>query len=85
VTAQPESAVIVMAQAECCAQGEIPTMCQETNFFCSREHARRWQEEQGTLPSAIVTVADAAAVGQAIWGRFARNRGEEYFGQGEKR
>ncbi len=82
---RPESAVIVMAQADCCAPGEIPTMCQETNFFCSGEHARRWQDEQGTLPSALVTVAEAAAVGQAIWGRCAQYRGDEYVGQGEKR
>jgi hypothetical protein len=85
ISVQPAGAVIVMAQADCGVQGAIPTMCQETNFFCSNEHARSWQEEQGTLPSAIVTIADAAAVGQAIWGRFARDRGEEYGGHGEKR
>ena len=50
---------------------EIPTMCHETNLFCSPLHAQQWQAEQVTLPSAVVTPADAVTVGHAIWGRFA--------------
>lgn len=71
VSLQPAEAVVVMAKACSSRSGEIPTMCQETNLFCSAAHAQQWQQEQATLPSVVVTAADAVTVGQAIWGRFA--------------
>jgi hypothetical protein len=71
VSVRPTSAVVVMAEACGAKTDEIPMMCHETNLFCSSVHAKRWQAEQGTLPTAVVTPADAVAVGRAIWGRFA--------------
>jgi hypothetical protein len=74
VVVHPASAVIVMAQADSCVEDGIPKVCQETNFFCSSEHAETWQREQATLPSAIVSLEDAATAGREIWGRFTRRR-----------
>jgi hypothetical protein len=72
ISVDPGAAVIVMAQGECCAEEAIPRMCQETNLFCSREHAATWQHEYATLPGAIVTLEDALALGRVLWNRFAR-------------
>jgi hypothetical protein len=71
VSLRPADAVVVMAEACSSKTGAIPTMCQETNLFCSLFHAQRWQKERATLPSVVVAPADAVTVGQAIWGRFA--------------
>lgn len=71
VSLQPADAVVVMAEACSSRTGAIPTMCQETNLFCSPLHAQQWQEERATLPSVMVAPADAVTVGEAIWGRFA--------------
>jgi hypothetical protein len=71
VSLQPAGAVVVMAEARSSRSGSIPTMCHETNLFCSPLHAQQWQADQATLPSAVVSPADAVTVGQAIWGRFA--------------
>jgi len=71
VDVQPAGAVVVMAEACGGRIGAIPTMCHETNLFCSPLHAQQWQAEQATLPSAVVSPADAVTVGHAIWGRFA--------------
>jgi hypothetical protein len=71
VSLQPADAVVVMAEACGARTGAIPAMCHETNLFCSPLHAQQWQAEQATLPSVVVTPADAVTVGQAIWGRFA--------------
>ena len=68
---QPADAVVVMAEACSERTGTIPTMCHETNLSCSLLHAQQWQAEQATLPSAVVSPADAVTVGQSIWGRFA--------------
>jgi hypothetical protein len=72
VRADPCLAVIAMAQGGCCTDEGVPRMCQETNFFCSREHAAAWQHEHATLPGAIVTLEDAVALGRVLWNRFAR-------------
>jgi len=71
VDVQPAGAVVEMAEACGGRNGAIPTMCHETNLFCSPLHAQQWQAEQATLPSVVVTPADAVTVGHAIWGRFA--------------
>ena len=71
VSLQPADAVVVMAEACNARTGAIPTMCQETNLFCSAAHAQQWQAEQATLTSVVVAPADAVTVGEAIWGRFA--------------
>lgn len=77
VVTDPAAAVIVMARADSWADEGIPTVCRETNFFCSPEHAEAWQRERATLPNAIVSPGEAAAVGREIWGRFARQRKED--------
>jgi hypothetical protein len=71
VSGRPADAVVVMAEACGAMTGAIPTMCHETNLFCSTLDARRWQAQQATLPSAVVSPAEVVTVGQAIWGRFA--------------
>jgi hypothetical protein len=71
VSVQPADAVVVMAEACSAMTAEIPTMCHETNLCCSPLHAEQWQAERATLPSVVVTPADAVTVGHAIWGRFA--------------
>jgi hypothetical protein len=71
VSVQPADAVVVMAEACGAMTGAIPTMCHETNLVCSALHAREWQAERATLPSAVVNPAEAVTVGHAIWGRFA--------------
>jgi hypothetical protein len=71
VSLRPAGAVVVMAEACGSRTGSIPTMCHETNLFCSLLHAQQWQAEQATLPSAVVSPADAVIVGHDIWGRFA--------------
>jgi hypothetical protein len=71
VSVRPADAVVVMAEACGARTGAIPTMCHETNLFCSPLHAQQWRAEQSTLPSAVVSPADAVTVGHAIWGRFA--------------
>jgi hypothetical protein len=38
----PPDAILLMAQADDCRDGEIPRMCTETNLFCSAQHARVW-------------------------------------------
>jgi hypothetical protein len=68
---RPTGAVVVMAKACGARTGAIPTMCHETNLFCSPLHAEQWQAQQATLPSVVVTPADAVTVGHAIWGQFA--------------
>ncbi|HZU12117.1 MAG TPA: organomercurial lyase [Chloroflexota bacterium] len=72
VTTDPASAVIVMARCDSWAEDGIPTVCRETNFFCSRDHADAWQRERATLPGTILSPSEAAAIGRRIWGPFAR-------------
>lgn len=72
VTVDPAPAVIVMARCDSWDEDGIPTVCRETNFFCSKEHASRWRDERASLPGALVSPARAATIGRAIWGQFAR-------------
>lgn len=71
ISMSPVDAVVVMAEACSAREGDIPTMCHETNLFCSSLHAQQWQAQQGTLRSVAVSPTDAVRVGCAIWGRFA--------------
>ena len=75
VASQPEAAVIVMVQPDRCVEEGIPRMCQETNLFCSQDHATAWLRERATLPGAIGTPQDAVTVGRVLWSRFAREAG----------
>jgi Alkylmercury lyase len=70
ITVDPATAVLLMAQADGCVDGDIPRACHETNLFCSAGHARHWQETAATLRSAAVTLEKAAEIGKALWGQF---------------
>jgi Alkylmercury lyase len=68
VHVNPIEAVISMAKVSAtCSDGGLPTMCMETNFFCSVQHAMEWRQSYGTLPATHVSAQEAASLGKSIW------------------
>lgn len=68
VEVTPASAVISVAGASsCCTDQGLPTMCTETNFFCSPAHATEWRQQHATLAASYLSPQEAAILGLSVW------------------
>lgn len=59
---EPAAPVVFYPEKECCAPGpSVLTRCPHIQFFCSRDHALRWQEAHPELRGDVLDLAAAAA------------------------